>query len=449
MMYNKVYYFHRRQRGKKIMNKPSKLTALEKHWILYDIGNSAFTLLVSTLIPIYFNSLASSAGVNEDMYLSYWGYAGSLSTILVAIIAPICGTLSDRRYKKPIFLLTVILGCVACACLGVTTHWLAFLGIFILAKIGFHSSIVFYDSMLPEVTTDERMDNVSSLGYAYGYIGSVIPFVLCLVLVLFGESFGLSMGSAMVIAFLITAIWWAVFTAPLMKSYRQTAYMEKKGTALSDTFRQLFDTFKEAKKQKHIFVYLISFFFFINGVYTIIDMATAYGSALGLDSTGLLLALLLTQIVAFPCAIIFGRLSAKYDTGLLIKISIVCYTVITLFGMFLVSLWQFWVLAVLVGMFQGGIQAMSRSYLGKIIPPERSGEFYGLMDICGKGASFVGTTLVAVVSQATAGVKLSILGISLQNENLAVGSLIILFIIGFFLFCKADKLNRARSKQSV
>ena len=427
------------------MKQKNKLTPLEKHWILYDIGNSAFTLLVSTLIPIYFNSLASSAGVNEDMYLSYWGYAGSLSTILVAIIAPICGTLSDRRFKKPIFLLTVILGCVACACLGVTTHWLAFLGIFILAKIGFHSSIVFYDSMLSEITTEARMDNISSMGYAYGYIGSVIPFVLCLVLVLFGESFGLSMGSAMVVAFLITAAWWALFTAPLAKSYRQTAYMEKKGTALGDTFRQLVNTFKEARKEKHIFVYLLSFFFFINGVYTIIDMATAYGSALGLDSTGLLLALLLTQIVAFPCAIIFGRLSAKYDTGLLIKISIVCYTVITLFGMFLVSLWQFWVLAVLVGMFQGGIQAMSRSYLGKIIPAERSGEFYGLMDICGKGASFVGTTLVAVVSHTTAGVKLSIPGITLQNENLAVGSLIILFIIGFFLFCKADKLNKARN----
>ena len=284
------------------MKQKNKLTPLEKHWILYDIGNSAFTLLVSTLIPIYFNSLASSAGVNEDMYLSYWGYAGSLATILVAIIAPICGTLSDRRFKKPIFLLTVILGCVACACLGVTTHWLAFLGIFILAKIGFHSSIVFYDSMLPEITTEARMDNISSMGYAYGYIGSVIPFVLCLVLVLFGESFGLSMGSAMVVAFLITAAWWALFTAPLAKSYRQTAYMEKKGTALGDTFRQLVNTFKEARKEKHIFVYLLSFFFFINGVYTIIDMATAYGSALGLDSTGLLLALLLTQIVAFPCA---------------------------------------------------------------------------------------------------------------------------------------------------
>ena len=424
-----------------------KLTALERSWILYDIANSAFTLLVSTLIPIYFNSLAGAAGVNEDMYLSYWGYAGSISTVLVAIIAPICGTISDRKFKKPIFLLTVILGCIACAALGVTTHWLFFLGIFILAKVGFHSSIVFYDSMLPEITTPERMDNVSSMGYAFGYIGSVIPFVACLVLVLFCDSFGMTMGSAMVAAFLITAAWWAVLTVPLAKRYQQTAYVEKEGTALGDSFKQLIRTFKEAKKEKHVFVYLIAFFFFINGVYTIIDMATAYGSALGLDTTGLLLALLLTQIVAFPCAIIFGRLSAKYDTGLLIKICIACYTCITAFGMFLVSLWQFWVLATLVGMFQGGIQALARSYLGKIIKPERSGEFYGLMDICGKGASFLGTTLVAVVSQVTAGVQLNLFGITLQNENLAVGSLIVLFIIGFLVFCKADNLNKAR--QSV
>lgn len=426
------------------MKEKFKLTALERNWILYDIANSAFILLVSTLVPIYFNSLAASAGVDENMYLSYWGYAGSISTILVAIIAPICGTLSDRKYKKPIFLATVILGCVACAAMGITTHWLFFLGIFILAKIGFHSSIVFYDSMLPEITTDQRMDNVSSLGYAFGYIGSVIPFILCLILVLCSDSFGLSMGSAMILSFLITAIWWAVLSVPLLKSYRQTAFVEHQGAPLTDTFRQLARTFREAKSEKHVFVYLIAFFFFINGVYTIIDMATAYGSALGLDTTGLLLALLLTQIVAFPCAILFGRLSAKYDTGLLIKICIVCYTCITAFGMFLVTLWQFWVLATLVGMFQGGIQALARSYLGKIIPPERSGEFYGLMDICGKGASFLGTTLVAFVSQITANVKVNIFGITLQNENLAVGSLIILFIIGFIIFCKADKMNRDR-----
>ena len=422
------------------MNKQNKLTALEKSWILYDIGNSAFTLLVSTLIPIYFNALAGAAGVNEDMYLAYWGYAGSISTILVAIIAPICGTLSDRRFKKPLFLLTVVLGCVACACLGVTSHWLFFLGIFILAKVGFHSSLVFYDSMLPEITTDEKMDNVSSLGYAFGYIGSVIPFVACLVLVLMCDSFGLTMTQAMMIAFLITAVWWAVMTVPLARRYKQTAFVQKKGTALGDSFRQLGRTFMEAKKEKHVFLYLIAFFFFINGVYTIIDMATAYGSALGLDSTGLLLALLLTQIVAFPCAIIFGKFSAKYDTGLLIKVCIICYTCITIFGMFLATLWQFWVLAVLVGMFQGGIQSLSRSYLGKIIDPERSGEFYGLMDICGKGAAFLGTTLVAFISQITTGIE----RLKLQNENLAVGSLVVLFIIGFILFCKADKLNKAR-----
>ena len=428
------------------MKEKFKLTALERNWILYDIGNSAFTLLVSTLIPIYFNSLAGSAGVDENMYLSYWGYAGSIATILVAIIAPICGTLSDRKFKKPIFLLTVLLGCIACGCLGVTTHWLWFLGIFIFAKVGFHSSLVFYDSMLPEITTGKRMDNVSSMGYAYGYIGSVIPFVLCLVLVLFSDSFGLTMGGAMVWAFLITAAWWMLFTLPLLRSYKQTAFVDGKGAPLSDSFKQLARTFREAKKEKHVFVYLLSFFFFINGVYTIIDMATAYGSALGLDSTGLLLALLLTQIVAFPCAIIFGILSARYDTGLLIKICIICYTCIVTFALFLVTLWQFWLLAVLVGMFQGGIQALARSYLGKIINPERSGEFYGLMDICGKGAAFLGTTLVAVVSQITADVKLNIFGIQLQNENLAVGSLIILFCIGFVLFCKADQLNKARIK---
>ena len=421
-----------------------KLTALERSWVLYDIANSAFTLLVSTLIPIYFNALAADAGIDEDMYLSYWGYAGSISTVLVAIIAPICGTISDRKYKKPIFLLTVILGCIACAALGVTTHWLFFLGIFVLAKIGFHSSLVFYDSMLPEITTSERMDNVSSLGYAFGYIGSVIPFVACLVLVLFCDSFGMTMTGAMTAAFLITAGWWAVLTVPLARRYKQTAFIEKQGTALGDSFKQLVKTFKDAKKEKHVFVYLIAFFFFINGVYTIIDMATAYGSALGLDTTGLLLALLLTQIVAFPCAIIFGRLASKHDTGLLIKICIICYTCITAFGMFLVSLWQFWVLATLVGMFQGGIQALARSYLAKIIPAERSGEFYGLMDICGKGASFLGTTLVAFVSQITAGLEIHIFGITLQNENMAVGSLIILFIIGFLVFRKADELNKNR-----
>ena len=429
------------------MNKEKfKLTALERSWILYDIGNSAFILMVSTLIPIFFNSLAGSAGVDEDLYLSYWGYAGSIATILVAIIGPICGALSDRNFKKPIFLLCVALGALCCAMLGFVSHWLVFLGVFVAARVGYSSSIIFYDSMLTEITEDVRMDKISSMGYAYGYIGSVIPFIVCLVLVLMHDSFGLSQGTAMIIAFLIIAIWWIGCTLPLVKNYRQTAFVSAKGSPVKDTFRQLAQTIRDARKEPHIFLYLLAFFFFIDGVYTIIDMATAYGAALGLDTTGLLLALLLTQFVAFPCSIAFGRLSAKYDTGLLIKICIIAYTCINIFGIFLVAQWQFWALATLVGMFQGGIQALSRSYLGKIIPAQRSGEFYGLMDIFGKGASFVGMTLVSVESQMTAGMTIDVFGIRLQNENIAVASLIALFIIGYILFCKADALNKARTK---
>ena len=424
-----------------------KLTALEKHWILYDIGNSAFILLVSTLLPIYFNSLASSAGLSDSEYLAYWSYAGSVATVLVAIIAPICGTLADQKgYKKPLFLICLALGTVGCAALGAANSWFMFLVIFVIAKVGYSSCNVFYDSMLTEVTTGERMDKVSSMGYAYGYIGSVIPFIVCLVVVLGYEAIGISQVTALIIAFAITAVWWIACSVSLAKSYRQSAYVQSSGNPVAATFRQLGKTFGEIRQQKHIFVYLLAFFFFIDGVYTIIDLATAYGKALGLDTTGLLLALLLTQFVAFPFSILFGRLSAKYDTALLIKICIACYTGITLFAVFLGALWQFWVLAVLVGMFQGGIQALSRSYLGKIIPPERSGEYYGIMDICGKGASFVGTTLVAVVTQATDGMKWSIFGLTVENEGLAVGTLVILFAIGFVLFCKADKLNRSKAK---
>ena len=423
-----------------------KLTKLEKSWILYDIGNSAFILLVTTLLPIYFNALASGAGISESDYLAYWGYAGSTATILVAILGPICGTLADQKYKKPLFLGALALGALGCAALSTAWSWLSFLVIFVIARVGYNSANVFYDSMLPEVTTEERMDHVSTMGYALGYIGSVIPFALCLVLVLLHDSFGLSQVTALIISFLITAVWWVGCTVPLLKGYKQTAFRERVGNPVSQTFRQLGKTFMEAKKHKHIFVYLLAFFFFIDGVYTIIDMATAYGASLGLDTTGLLLALLVTQIVAFPCSIIFGRLSAKYDTALLIKICIICYTGITVFAVFLRFQWQFWMLAVLVGMFQGGIQALSRSYLGKIIPAEQSGEYYGLMDICGKGASFVGTTLIAVISQATEGMTFSIFGLPVANTGIAVGSIAVLFAIGFVLFCKADKLNKARQK---
>ena len=423
-----------------------KLTTTEKSWVLYDVGNSAFILLVATLLPIYFNALAKQDGISEADYLAYWGYAGSVATILVAIIGPLCGALADRKgYKKPLFVGSMLLGALGCLALGTAWSWLSLLIIFVIAKVGFSSSLVFSDAMLPEITTPERMDRVSTSGYAFGYIGSCIPFVACLVLALFYESFGISQVTALIIGFAITGIWWIVCSLPIAIRYKQTAYQPPVKNAFLQTFRQLWNTFKEAKQHKHILLYLVAFFFFIDGVYTIIDMATAYGASLGLDTTGLLLALLVTQIVAFPSSIIFGRLSGKFDTGKLLKVCILSYTGIALFAVFLAELWQFWTLAVMVGLFQGGIQALSRSYLGKIVPADESGKYYGLMDIFGKGASFVGTTLIGVIAQLTSGFKFQFLGLTVVGQGLAVGSLVILFVIGFILFCKADKLCKQTS----
>lgn len=408
-----------------------KLTRSEKAWVLYDIGNSAFILLVSTLIPIYFNGLAEAADIPSHNYLAYWGYAGSIATLIVAVSGPILGTLADRKdMKRVLFLCALSLGVLGCALLGFAQGWFAFLAIFVAAKVGFSGANVFYDAMLPEISTEARMDRVSSHGYAFGYIGSCIPFIACLMLVLLGGSIGLSQTTSMLLAFLLTAAWWLALALPLLRTYRQTAYAEGAGAKIADSFRRLGRTFKNIRKEKHIFVFLLAFFFYIDGVYTIIEMATAYGAAVGLDTNGLLLALLLTQIVAFPFAILFGRLAGKYNAGLLIKICIVAYTCIALFAIFLQHQWQFWVLAVAVGMFQGGIQALSRSYFAKIIPAEKSGEYFGLFDICGKGAAFLGTLIVAIVSQATG------------QENIAVGAISVIFVIGFFIFRVADKMNQ-------
>lgn len=255
--------------------------------------------------------------------------------------------------------------------------------------------------MLGDVTTPERMDMVSSRGYAWGYIGSCVPFVVCLALVLGSSVVGLSQMTALSIALVITAVWWLAVTLPLLKKYRQINYVEVEQHAIRQSFVRIGQTLKHLPQDKQVFWFLLAFFCYIDGVYTIIDMATAYGTALGLDTTGLLLALLVTQIVAFPSALIFGRLSQKYASKTLIPVCIAAYTGIAVFAFFLKSQWQFWVLAVVVGMFQGGVQALSRSHFAKIIPQEKSGEYFGLFDICGKGASFLGTMIVSVGSQLT------------------------------------------------
>ena len=408
----------------------AKLTKEERNWVLYDVGNSAFTLLITTIVPIYFNYLTGNAGLSDVDYLAYWGYAASLATLLVAFMGPVCGSLADTKgYKKPIFVISLIVGAVGCISLGFAKNWLVFLVIYLIAKVGYSGSLIFYDSMLPDVTESERMDEVSSKGYAFGYIGSCIPFVVSLVIVLGAGAIGITMELAMGIAFFITAAWWVLMTFPLLKTYRQKHYVEKKKGAVKESFVRLGRTFCNVKKEKKVFLFLLAFFFYIDGVYTIIDMATAYGSALGLDSTGLLLALLVTQIVAFPFAILFGRLAQKYKAEKLIMVCIAAYFGIALFAVFLTNQVQFFILAIFVGMFQGGIQALSRSYFTKIIPASQSGEFFGLMDICGKGAAFMGTAVVSAVSQITG------------SMNAGVGMISVSFVIGFLIFRCAVKVE--------
>lgn len=410
-----------------------KLTSLEKKWVLYDVGNSAFTMMVSTIFPIYFNFLAGNAGISDVDYLAYWGYATSICTLLVAILGPTLGAVADtKNFKKTIFCIAMGVGVFGCILLGFLSSWIWFLGVFILAKTGYSASLVFYDAMLTDVTEPDRMDTVSSHGYAWGYIGSCIPFVACLGIVLGGGSLGMDMQTSMILAFIITALWWLFSSVPLLRSYRQRYFSEAGGHVVRNSFRRLGRTFAELVKQKHIFVFLLAFFFYIDGVYTVIDMATAYGQALGLDSTGLLLALLVTQIVAFPSVLIFSRIIKNISPEKIITVCIAAYFCIAVYAYWLDSQIDFWILAVLVGMFQGTIQALSRSYFAKIIPAEKSGEYFGIYDICGKGASVLGTALVSFLSQVTGSI------------NIGVSALSVMFLIGLVLFQFSAKLNREK-----
>ena len=408
-----------------------KLTSLDLKWILYDVGNSAFVLLIASVLPIYFNSLAEAGGLSETEYLTWWSYAASIATVVTALAGPILGTLADfPGHKKRIFLFTALVGAGCLFCFAFPGQWMGFLVLFIIAKILYNISLVIYDSMLIDVCDEDQMDMVSSRGYAWGYLGSCVPFIISLGLILGQENLGLSMSTVMMIVFMLNAAWWLLFTLPLAKSYKQIHSTPRSGQIVHQTFGRLGKVLKNIFKDKKVFWFILAFFFYIDGVYTIIDLATAYGTSLGLSQTGLLLALLLTQVVAFPSAILFGYLAKTQSVGKLIKIGIFAYFCVSIFALFLQYIWQFWILAFMVGCFQGGIQALSRSYFAKIIPADQSGEYFGLYDIAGKGASFLGTTLVGVITQITG------------RQNLALGALAILFVTGFLLFGKAEKLAK-------
>lgn len=405
-----------------------KMTRLEKQWILYDVGNSAFTMLCTTIIPIYFKNIATADNLSNSDSTAFLSFTLSLSTILVAILGPILGTMADtKNYKKPLFVSTFLVGVIGCMAMAFASKWLAFLAVFCIAKTGYQLSLIFYDSMLTDVTTEDRMDEISSQGYAWGYIGSCVPFIASLVLILGSDVIGISGGMAMTLALFLNAVWWAGVTIPLIRNYRQIHYVEKVNHPVKESFRRIVDVVKGLKHQRKILFFLLGFFFYIDGVYTIIDMATTYGKDVGISDTDLVLALLMTQVVAFPCSIAFGKISKRFKNGSLIQVSILAYFLIAVFALQLDKAWEFWFLAVCVAVFQGAIQALSRSYFAKNIPKEKSSEYFGFYDIFGKGAAFIGTTVMGISTMVSG------------SSRYGVAILSLMFLVGFFFFRKAEK----------
>ncbi len=490
------------------MSKPVKdrFTLKEKSWIMYDWANSVYaTNIMAAIFPTIFVSMVGAEGDR------WWSLGTSLATFLVALLAPLLGAVADfKGMKKKLFTAFLLLGAVFTALIAATDSWKLMLVFYILSRIGFAGSNLFYDSFLTDVTTNDRMDRVSSWGYAMGYIGgSTIPFVLSIVMLV---TLGYSNPVAQKFSILITSLWWIAFSVPFLKNVRQEHYIEKTAeSSVLQTFRNIGHTFRDIFQVKGLLYFITAYFFYIDGVGTVISISTAYGTVLGLGTIGMILALLVTQIVAMPCSILFARLSARITARRALIGAILLYTVICLVGFYMgyslephqqtletaiheeftaplsdltdpdaialrdsaaklltssdskaafdkeaekllsenhhpeldrvasafasflgsqnekirsfqsavsLSTVLFWAMAVLVGTVQGGIQAVSRSYFGKLIPKERSNEFFGFFDIFGKFASVIGPALYSLIGHLTG------------RSSYGVLSLVLLFLIG-------------------
>ena len=406
------------------------LTKEELSWVLYDVGNSAFTMLACSLIPIWFKALAKGH-ISSDDATAYFAIATSIITVVVALLGPIFGVLADRKDKKKIFFAAAVaLGVIGCIINGFIGSWLLFLIIYGVVKVCYNGSLTFYDSMLNDVTTEDRMDEVSSYGYAWGYIGSCIPFLVALIAYVLGpDMVGILPDMvSKAIGCVVTAVWWALVTLPLIKNYKQNNYNDVQQTGVVQVFKKIFGTLKRiALTDKKVLFFLIAFFLYIDGVGTIIDNCINLGTDLGIATVGQVIFLLATQVVAWIGSLVFARLSKKNSTAKLILICIVGYFAVCLYALTLRTLWHFGILAFGVGCFQGSIQSLSRSYFTKIIPAENSGEYFGIYDIFAKGASFLGSAVIAVVKLAGGTI------------NVAVACLAIFFALGFLFLKLADK----------
>ena len=379
-------------------------TKEEKSWIFYDWANSAFSAIVAAIIlPVFFKSMAESSGVTAVNATAYWSYATSLGTLICAVLAPFLGTLGDfKGMKKKLFIVFMLLGVVSTFLLALTNSWQGLLLFYVLGTLGFSGSCIYYDSFLLDVTDASRMDRVSSVGYGLGYIGgSTIPLVISLLLIQFGSGFGVPTVLATKLSFILTAVWWLVFTIPMLRHVQQKHAIEPDRDMFAHTLRNMKHTLSMIIRNRSILFFVIAYFFYIDGVGTIIHMATVFGSSCGLDSMDLMVVLLVVQIVAFPFAILYGRLADRFGSRKMILFGIATYIVVCMLGFNLKEMKDFLLLAVLVGTAQGGIQALSRSFYGKLVPAEQASEYFGFFDVFGKFSAVIGPALFGIVAQIT------------------------------------------------
>ncbi|MBR0577025.1 MFS transporter [Proteiniclasticum sp. BAD-10] len=403
------------------------MTKEERSWILQDFGNSAYSITITTaILPLFFKGVAA-ANLSDATSTAYWGYANSISTLLIALLAPLLGTIADfKGVKKKLFTTFTLVAILSSALLATVGEgqWVYALIIYIITAVAFNGSSIYYDAFLTDVTTDDRMDDISAKGFGFGYLGGTIPFIISLGIILSADKLGLTGTFATQLAFVITAVWWLIFTLPMLRNVKQKYFIEGKPSKIRESFQTLAATAKEILGNKIVFYFMVAYFFYIDGVHTVITMATAYGVDVGVDSNRLLIILVAIQIVAFPFAILYGKLAKRFGARNMIMAGILTYVVISIYGFFLKTELDFWVLAMLVASAQGGIQALSRSYFGKIIPKNKSAEYFSIFNIFGKVSSIFGPLLMGVVASLTGETRYGIL------------SLIILFILGAFFFLK-------------
>ena len=415
-----------------------RLTKEERSWILYDVANSAFTLIVvTTIMPIFFASVAAG-GLPGNRATALWGYVNSVSSLILAVAAPVIGAISDYQgNKRRLFLLFMASGVVMTFLFTTIGEGMAAyaLILYTIGSVAYTAANLIYDSFLTDVTTNERMDAVSTRGFAWGYIGSVVPFLVVLYLSLFPDVVGGSL-TATRISFAITGAWWLAFSIPMMRNVRQRFSIPRDASPVRDAFRRVAKTFRELRQHREAFVFLVAYFFYIDGVDTIIRMATSYATEIGFDTSQLIIVILAIQIVAFPFALLYGRLAKRFGTRPMLFAGIVVYFVIVVVGFFLpvlepgaVQNTVFWVMAMMVATSQGGIQALSRSYFGALIPKEESGKFFGFYNIFGKFAAIMGPFMLGIMADVTG------------ESRWGVLSLALLFVVGAILLARVKKVK--------